>query len=469
MKTKVKLADWRKKQKSPSEKSNGRVHGFFTQASKSESKDSKNASGRAHDWVTDHQYLARVPHVPNSPTYHTAARGLPYLDKSAPADLQGVFAIPLEMIRESAENERQIYDPDDLAGLANSMREEGLTDANCINDEIAQVYRLKNGTYELISGHRRFRALKSLKARCIKAEIKREPNDKTELRKKRLLLNLQRVDLSPIEEAAGWKQLLADGCYSSTEAMAADVGMKHRSRSIRDLIEMDSRITLPVRKALQTGKIYKSHAIAIARKESTMQLKYLNMCFDDDGELISEKRLLALIAAAERQAPESTRLAYAYSTPSQPSKPAVDGVHVIPPPARSLAGEEARRLERESQNTAERDAKIAAVKSARSSMRAKIDSILNEWESTERKTKEGLPVNVLQACVLEFIASGYGSAHDALRERFGFEPSDPLRGIVDDRDTKDRRRVLELSRHELNSALLASVSVRNLHAKGVVA
>ena len=72
-------------------------------------------------------------------------------------------SLPLESIVENEDNET-VYDMDKLDELIETIDEDGFTDP-------IGVYDLKNGTYEIFSGHKRFRAMKKKGEKTIPANI----------------------------------------------------------------------------------------------------------------------------------------------------------------------------------------------------------------------------------------------------------------------------------------------------------
>ncbi len=109
---------------------------------------------------------------------------------------------------------RTVFDEDDLAELAASVRDIGVL-------QPIVVRRAAGGGYELVMGERRLRAAKAAGLERIPAII-RETDDDALLRDA-LLENLHRAQLNPLEEAAAYQQLLDDfGC--TQEELATRIG-----------------------------------------------------------------------------------------------------------------------------------------------------------------------------------------------------------------------------------------------------
>lgn len=112
----------------------------------------------------------------------------------------GVRLIPLGDIDPSPDNPRKSFDPDALAELAASIAEQGLLQPI--------VVRPVGKRFEIVAGERRFRALtlnKADEALC----VVREGDDDGNTRALRIIENLQRADIKPLEEAEAFSALNA--------------------------------------------------------------------------------------------------------------------------------------------------------------------------------------------------------------------------------------------------------------------
>ena len=105
--------------------------------------------------------------------------------------------LPVTSLRPNPFQPRTRIDEAELADLANSMQASGLLQPVLV--------RPRDGGYELIAGERRWRAAERLGWPKIPAVVK-EVDDRT-LLTLALIENLQRDDLSPIDEAAGYRRL----------------------------------------------------------------------------------------------------------------------------------------------------------------------------------------------------------------------------------------------------------------------
>jgi len=154
---------------------------------------------------------------------------------------------------------RREFDENGLAELAASIVASGLLQP--------VVVRPRDGEYELIAGERRWRAVQKLGWRRMPAVV-RQADDRA-LLTLALIENLQRDDLSPIDEAAGYRRLLQD--FKLTQAEVARLVGRDRStvaNSLRLLTLPADVQTLVGRGALSEGHARALLALAGAREIS---------------------------------------------------------------------------------------------------------------------------------------------------------------------------------------------------------
>jgi ParB family transcriptional regulator, chromosome partitioning protein len=118
-----------------------------------------------------------------------ASNGLPSADRL-------VASLPLDMIVGSTRNPRKAFDQDAIDALANSILANGLLQPILVNASG------DDGLFEIICGERRYRATQQLGLTRIECHI--VPMTPAQADMARLAENLDRQDLSPIEEAQGF-------------------------------------------------------------------------------------------------------------------------------------------------------------------------------------------------------------------------------------------------------------------------
>lgn len=158
--------------------------------------------------------------------------------------------IPVDSIAPNPHQPRVHFEEESLADLAASIREIGVL-------QPVLVRPLDDGTYQLIAGERRWRAARRAGLAMVPA-IVRETDDLGSI-ERALVENLHRQDLTPLEEAAAYQQLIED--FSLThEQVATRVG-KSRSAVTNTLRLM----SLPpaIQHLLADGRLSAGHARAL--------------------------------------------------------------------------------------------------------------------------------------------------------------------------------------------------------------
>jgi ParB family transcriptional regulator, chromosome partitioning protein len=131
------------------------------------------------------------------------------------ADLKEIVELPLNIIQLDPNQPRQAVDEKKLEELATSIREHGLL-------QPITVRRHPHGEgYIVVAGERRFRAHQLLGRERVEAIITKV--DEKRAYEVALIENLQREDLTPFEEAAGYARLMEEYGYTQEE-VAEKVG-----------------------------------------------------------------------------------------------------------------------------------------------------------------------------------------------------------------------------------------------------
>jgi ParB family chromosome partitioning protein len=179
-------------------------------------------------------------------------RGLDALiPSSSTAPSGGVDMIAVEAIQANPRQPRSDIDDGELAELADSIREHGVL------QPLILTRSEKPGEYVLIAGERRLRAAKQSGLARVPA-IVREASEQQRL-ELALIENLQRTDLSPLEMAEAYRQLVEEFSLSHEE-IAARVA---KSRvSVTNTLRL-LNLSPAGRDALAAGKITEGHARAL--------------------------------------------------------------------------------------------------------------------------------------------------------------------------------------------------------------
>lgn len=203
-----------------------------------------------------------------------------------------VVKIPIDKIIPNRYQPRTVFDDEKIEELARTIHTHGVIQPIVIrqvNDEM--------GNYEIIAGERRYRAMKFLQWTEVPA-IVRNLNDR-ETASIALIENLQREELTAIEEALAYQQLLE--MHSLTqEALAQRLG-KGQSTVANKL----RLLKLPqfVQEAILSREITERHAralIAIKDEQLQMQLIAATKEFDWNVRML-EEQIQAILHPQESQ------------------------------------------------------------------------------------------------------------------------------------------------------------------------
>ncbi|WP_444433301.1 ParB/RepB/Spo0J family partition protein [Ruminococcus sp.] len=186
-------------------------------------------------------------------------------------DSNSSVMLKISEIEPNRSQPRRDFDENSLSDLAQSISQHGLL-------QPLLVRPLPIGGYQIVAGERRYRACRMAGLTEVPVTI-RELSD-TETMELALIENLQREDLSPIEEALGYKALIDEHGFSQEE-VATSVGKSRPAiaNSLRILKLPDS-----VLEYVKQDKISAGHARALLMLDSEEDMLEL-------AELIYKKDL----------------------------------------------------------------------------------------------------------------------------------------------------------------------------------
>ena len=220
-------------------------------------------------------------------------RGLGALlgDDVLKTETTGSLSLPISQVESCSAQPRKYFDEAALAELAASIQEHGII-------QPLTVRKLSSGYYQIIAGERRWRAarlagLSEVPVIVIEADDRKA----AELA---MIENLQREDLNPMEEAAGFQSLIET--YHMTQEEAAQRVGKSRSavtNALRLLV-----LTPSVRALVEEGKLSAGHARALVPLSPALQEKAANAVIAG-GLSVRQTEALAKRLSAEKK-PEKT-------------------------------------------------------------------------------------------------------------------------------------------------------------------
>ncbi|HEY0674370.1 MAG TPA: ParB/RepB/Spo0J family partition protein [Longimicrobiales bacterium] len=175
-----------------------------------------------------------------------------YMEAPPATEKAQVGTIPLAAIVPNPFQPRREFSEQDLADLVASIRENGL-----LQPIVVRPAPGSPGQYELVAGERRWRATMRLGWKEVPATV-REVDDRT-LLVLALVENLQRAELSPLEEAEGFRRLADE--FKLNQQEIADVVGRDRSTIANSMRLL--QLPASVRQLLTEGKLTAGHARAL--------------------------------------------------------------------------------------------------------------------------------------------------------------------------------------------------------------
>ena len=165
-----------------------------------------------------------------------------------------ILQVPIEDIIPNRFQPRLSFDDASLADLASSIKEHGIIQP--------LVLRRKNDKYEIIAGERRFKAAKMAGLVSVPAVISNlDDNASAEVA---IVENIQRKDLTAIEEARSYQALLDKG-YMTQDELARKMGLSQSAISNKlRLLTLDEA----VQEAILAEKISERHARTLLKVPS---------------------------------------------------------------------------------------------------------------------------------------------------------------------------------------------------------
>lgn len=171
------------------------------------------------------------------------------------------MVVPIENIAPNPDQPRRRFDPEHLEDLANSIREKGVIQPLIVREKPGDA-----GKYEIVAGERRWRA--SQKAQLHELPVIVRTLNDTEVLEIAIIENIQRSDLNPVEEAAGYRQLM-DRFGHTQDALSKALG-KSRSH-IANLMRL-LNLSPDIQGMLEEGKLSAGHARALITSDHAEEI-----------------------------------------------------------------------------------------------------------------------------------------------------------------------------------------------------
>lgn len=169
---------------------------------------------------------------------------------AVPVPKAGLTELPVEHMAPSRLQPRRVFDQAQIDELAASVRDKGVLQPLLVREA-------PDGTYEIIAGERRWRAAQKAQVHQVPVIIKDFTD--TEVLEVALVENLQRADLTPLEEAEGYQRLMGE--FGHTQEALANLMGKSRAH-VANMLRL---LGLPgmVKDLIDEGKLSMGHARAL--------------------------------------------------------------------------------------------------------------------------------------------------------------------------------------------------------------
>ena len=218
-------------------------------------------------------------------------RGLGALlgDDVMKTESSGSLSLPISQVETCSSQPRKRFDDESLQELADSISQHGII-------QPLTVRKLSSGYYQIIAGERRWRAARLAGLQEIPViVIEADDRKAAELA---MIENLQREDLNPMEEAAGFQSLIES--YHMTQEEAAQRVGKSRSAVTNALRLLG--LTPSVRKLVEEGKLSAGHARALVPLSPSLQESAANAIVSGGLSVRQTEALVKRLSAEKKEA-----------------------------------------------------------------------------------------------------------------------------------------------------------------------
>ncbi|MDM8219029.1 nucleoid occlusion protein [Limosilactobacillus mucosae] len=222
-----------------------------------------------------------------------------------------VVEIPVAAIVPNQYQPRKVFDQTEIQELAQTISEHGLLQPIVVRE-------FRPGEYEIIAGERRFRAVKLLEWEKIPAIV--EKMSDAESASLALIENLQRAQLSPVEEARAYKQLME---FNNLTQAALAKGMGKSQSFVANKLRL-LKLIKPVQNAILDGRITERHGRALLGldedQQRTLLMEIVNQHWNVRETEDAVARLLGKPTSAEKAAQQALEQAAEASDAAEPAQ-----------------------------------------------------------------------------------------------------------------------------------------------------
>ena len=248
-------------------------------------------------------------------------RGLGALlgDDVMKTESSGSLSLPISQVETCSSQPRKRFDDESLQELADSISQHGII-------QPLTVRKLSSGYYQIIAGERRWRAARLAGLQEVPViVIEADDRKAAELA---MIENLQREDLNPMEEAAGFQSLI-ESYHMTQEEAAQRVG---KSRSAVTNARRLLGLTPSVRKLVEEGKLSAGHARALVPLSPSLQESAANAIVSGGLSVRQTEALVKRLSAEkiEAQVKDPDEVDYLAEAQNELKARLCRGVKIVP-------------------------------------------------------------------------------------------------------------------------------------------
>ena len=230
----------------------------------------------------------------------------------------GSLSLPISQVESYSGQPRKHFDEESLQELADSITEHGII-------QPLTVRKLSSGYYQIIAGERRWRAARLAGLQEVPV-IVMEADDR-KAAELAMIDNLQREDLNPMEEAAGFQSLIET--YHMTQEEAAQRVGKSRSAVTNALRLLG--LSPSVRKLVEENNLTAGHARALVPLSPSLQESAANAIIAGGLSVRQTEALVKRLSAEKKESkkPRSDEVDYLAEAQNELKAKLCRGVKIV--------------------------------------------------------------------------------------------------------------------------------------------
>ncbi len=219
----------------------------------------------------------------------------------SPETAHWIWHVPVASLRTGRITSPRVTKAKNIRALTHSIREKGMLQPIVVRPDPGAP-----GSYEIVAGERRWRA--AAQAQLAEVPVVIINLSDREALELALVENLQREDLTPLEEAEGYRRLTEDfGLHQEPLAKAVGKSRSHVSNTLRLL-----KLAKPVRNLVAKGKLTAGHARALLTVDNPARIARVVV---EEGLTVRQTeelaQILRMVAQERRKPPRSKKPARA--------------------------------------------------------------------------------------------------------------------------------------------------------------